>query len=243
MLKFLLAGLYAVISIILCIPRHWHFASLAKKNKNKSWIESGHFVRSFFKGLLFICGTKIEVNDLDNIPDEPALFVGNHRSYFDIIILQSILSRPIGFVAKQEFKKVPLFHNYMTDIGCVYLDRKNIREGMKAINLATDHMKDGLSMCLFPEGTRNHGEGLLPFKTGGYRIAERAGRPIVLVSMTNTGKILEENGHCIIKRAHVVIHFSKPFYPHSMSHDDKKIFYNSIPDKITEMLASGQESE
>lgn len=238
MLRFLIAVLYAVLMVILSLPAHCYFAILRKKNPLASRRKAAKYVRGFFRGLLFLCGTRIHVRGEENLPspDTPALYVSNHRSYFDIIVTQTVLNRPVGFIAKKEFRKIPFFRGYMTDIGCVYLDRKNVREGLKTMNEATQLMKGGLSMGLYPEGTRNKGEGLLPFKEGGYRIAERSSSPIVLVALTGTREIYEGNRPCHVKATDVTISFSRPFYPHQMERTERKAFYNSIPDRMAEML-------
>jgi len=241
MFRFIVAITYAVLAMIFWMPRHWHLRSLARKNRKKSWEEAAVFVRGFFRRLLFICGTRIEVRGEENIPDGAVLFVGNHRSYFDIIILQKVLDRPIGFVAKQEFKKIPLFHHYMDDIGCLYLDRDNVRQGMRTINTGIEYMQDGLSMGLYPEGTRNHDDTLMEFKTGGYRMAEKSGAPIVLTAATGFDDIFENNHPGAIKKKHVVIEFDKPVYVSEMSNSERKQFYHRIPDRIQEMIDGHKE--
>ena len=92
MLKLIVAAIYTVLSVILCLPVHFYLRLLYKKDHYKSWYKSWKFVRGFFEGLLKIAGTKVEVRGAENLKEIPAdqgvLFVGNHRSYFDIIILQ-----------------------------------------------------------------------------------------------------------------------------------------------------------
>ena len=238
MLRALIAGLYAVFGVIFSMPAHWHFASLAKKDPKKAWLKSSQYVRGFFKNIMFLSGTKVDVRGLENLPDENTgvLFLANHRSYFDIIILQAVLGRPVGFVAKKELKKIPLFHYFMSDIGCVYLNRQSPREAMKSIKEATDNLANGLNMTLFPEGTRNKGTDLLPFKEGGYRIAEKAKAPMVLVAMTGNDQILEANKGFTIKARHVTLEFSKPYYIADMTREERKEFYSQIPSKIADML-------
>ena len=118
MLRALIAGLYAVFGVIFSMPAHWHFASLAKKDPKKAWLKSSQYVRGFFKNIMFLSGTKVDVRGLENLPDENTgvLFLANHRSYFDIIILQAVLGRPVGFVAKKELKKIMFVHHYHTHV-------------------------------------------------------------------------------------------------------------------------------
>lgn len=66
MLRALIAGLYAVFGVIFSMPAHWHFASLAKKDPKKAWLKSSHYVRGFFKNIMFLSGTKVDVIGLEN---------------------------------------------------------------------------------------------------------------------------------------------------------------------------------
>ena len=85
-----------------------------------------------------------------------------------------------------------------------------------------DYVKDGVSMCIFPEGTRNTGEDLLlPFKAGSLKIAEKTGCPIVPMAITGSADILE-NHFPHIKKTHVVIEYGKPIYPNELDAETKK---------------------
>ena len=236
MLRLILSFLWAFFSMIFSLPVHFYWKHLAKKDPVKSWNKSWKYVRGFFRGLIFLAGTKVEVRGAENIPDQPALFVGNHRSYFDIIILQTLSKTPMAFVAKKEFRSYPLLPAYMDDIGCVFLDRENIRQSLKTISEGTERMKKGLSLGLFPEGTRNHTDTLLPFRAGGYRMADKAECPLVVMALTTFGRIFEENKFHFIRRRHVIIEFDKPVYPHQMEKQDQLDFYENIPARIQEML-------
>lgn len=238
MLRLIIAFLWAVIAMVFSLPAHWHWKRIAKKDPVKSWNKARPYVRGFFRKLLFIAGTKIEIRGAENLPeaDQAALFVGNHRSYFDIIILQTLTKGPIGFVAKKEFLSYPLLPLYTADIGSIFLDRDNVRESLKTINEGTERMKKGLSLGLFPEGTRNHGDELMPFKPGGYRMAEKSDSPMILVAFTNVGRVFEENKFHFLRSRHVIVEFDKPVYPSQMDKEARKAFYDNIPNRIQEML-------
>jgi 1-acyl-sn-glycerol-3-phosphate acyltransferase len=125
----------------------------------------------------------------------------------------------------------------MTDMGSVFLDRDNPKEGLKSIMQGTDYMKQGLSMGLFPEGTRNHSDQLLPFKEGGYRMAEKSKSPIVVMALTGFDRIFEANKFHLIWKRKVIIEFDKPVYPSELSTPERKAFYASIPGRIEAMMA------
>ena len=237
MLRLIISFLWAFFSMVFSLPAHLRWKHMAKKDPVKSWNKAWKYVRGFFRGLIFCAGTKIEIRGAENLPeDQAALFVGNHRSYFDIIILQTLSKTPMAFVAKKEFRSYPLLPMYMDDIGCLFLDRENVRKSLKVIAEGTKRMQQGLSLGLFPEGTRNHGEELLPFRPGGYRMAEKAECPIIVMALTNFGRIFEENKFHFIRRRHVIIEFDKPVYPHTMEKQEQRAFYDSIPARIQEML-------
>ena len=111
---------------------------------------------------------------LENIPDdEPVLFIGNHRGFFDVIISYTYMKRPTGFVAKKEMKKALIIRRWMDNLFCLFLDRENMKEGLKTILKGIDYIKDGKSIVIFPEGTRNKGEGVQDFHAGSFKFAEK----------------------------------------------------------------------
>ena len=238
MIRLIVAFLWAALGMLFCLPIHWHNKHIGKTDPVKCWTKSKKLVSKFFRALIFIAGTKIEIRGEENLPDadHAALFVSNHQSYFDIIILQTLVKGNIGFVAKKEFRSYPLLPLFMEDMGSIFLDRDNARESLKTISEGTERMKKGLSLGLYPEGTRNHTDQLLPFKPGGYRMAEKSGCPIIAVAETNFGKIFEENPLHFIRSRHVIIEFAKPVYPGQMDKNARKEYYDSIPAQIQAML-------
>ena len=90
--------------------------------------------------------------------------------FFDILLTYSRCPRLTGYVAKKEMEKIPLLSTWMRFVYCLFLDRENPKEGLKTILQAIDYVKQGISICIFPEGTRNKGEELsmLPFKEGAF---------------------------------------------------------------------------
>lgn len=194
-------------------------------------------VRNAFRTILFLAGTKITVRHKENVPDEPVLFVGNHSSYFDIITTYSILNRQVGYVAKIEMEKTPLLSSWMRNIGCVFLNRQDVKEGLKAIIQGVSFIKEGRSMFIFPEGTRNHSKTLLPFKEGSTKMAEKAGCKIVPVAITNTDAIFENNKwYNKIRKASVTIEFGSPIEPKSLEKEQKKFLGAYVQSQIEAML-------
>ena len=117
---------------------------------------------------------------------------GKFNSGLQRRISQRIVKLAFG-VSKKEIAKVPGLRIWMKFINCVFLDRENPREGIKAILKGIENIKSGISMFISPEGTRNSGEGLLEFKPGSLKMAEKTGCPIVPVAITNADKVFEDH--------------------------------------------------
>lgn len=120
-----------------------------------------------FKFILWEAGTKVTIIGEENVPkDTPVLYIGNHRSYFDIVLSYSRCPIRTGYIAKKEMERYPLLSNWMRYLHCLFLDRKDIKQGLKTILTAIEKIKSGISICIFPEGTRNKNKDeleLLPF--------------------------------------------------------------------------------
>lgn len=196
---------------------------IGKFNKEKEDYHCLRLVQWTFKLMLKITGAEITVIGEENIPDEPVLFIGNHRSYFDILLTYSRCRRLTGYVAKKEMLRYPLLRDWMKRLYCLFLDRDNPREGLKTILQAIDYIKNGISICIFPEGTRNDGEegSMLPFHSGSFKIAEKSGCAIIPISMNNTAEIFE-NHLPRIKKTHVIIEYGRPIYMKDMDREQKK---------------------
>ena len=175
MLRLIIAGITVALFLILTLPVLFVLWIVGKFNMPAKDRASFAIIKWAFGLVLFICGTKLSVYGKENIPkDRSVLFVGNHRSIFDILILYVNAIKPTGIISKKEMDRVPIFNIWMRNIGCLFLDRDDIKQGLKVILTAVDKVKNGMSMAIFPEGTRCKTEGVfLPFKGGSFKIAEK----------------------------------------------------------------------
>lgn len=148
------------------------------------------------RGILRVTGARMTVEGQKNIPAGPCVFVGNHRSYYDIPILLTALDAPHGILAKEELEKIPLLNRWMKLLGCVFVKRDDIRASVKALNDATAIVESGRSFVIFPEGTRYKGEegGAGEFKAGAFRIAIKTGVPVVPVAISGARDLFEGHG-------------------------------------------------
>ncbi|MFI3171524.1 MAG: lysophospholipid acyltransferase family protein [Eubacteriales bacterium] len=238
MIRFITLCTILVFYLIFSIPVFFVYKLIQKKFPEKADYLALRDVQRAFRTLLFITGVKTTVIGEENIPDEPVLFIGNHRSQFDILLTYSRCKRLTGYVAKKELEKMPLLNSRMKALHCLFLDRKNPKEGLKTILEAINHIKTGISVCIFPEGTRNSGEEgtLLEFKDGSFKIATKAGCAIVPIYITNTAAMFEEQ-FPRIRPTHVIIEYGKPIYPKDLDKETLKHLGTYFSDLYSEKLA------
>ncbi len=242
MIRFLIIAIMLFAYLLLGIPVLVVEWILAKYKKEASDYQCLRMVQTAFKLMLWVAGTEVTVIGEENIPDEAVLFIGNHRSYFDILLTYSRCKRRTGYVAKKEMLRYPLLRDWMKRLYCLFLDRDNPREGLKTILEAIDYVKNGVSVCIFPEGTRNDGEegSMLPFHSGSFKIAEKSGCPIIPISMNNTSEIFENHLPCV-RKTHVIIEYGKPIYMSEMDRVQKKNISEYCQNIIKETIEKNRE--
>lgn len=223
MIRFSLIAIFVIVFLIVSLPIQLAEYIIGKFNPERRDRSSLAIVNWAFRVVLFVAGTSVTVLGEENIPqDEAVLYVGNHRSYFDILLTYVRVPRPTGYMAKVEMLRYPSLSTWMKYLHCIFLDRRDIKAGMKSILTAIDKVKSGISICIFPEGTRNKtDEMFLEFHDGSLKIAEKSGCPIVPISINNAGAIFEDHIPKI-KKAHVVIEYGKPIYTRDLSREEKR---------------------
>lgn len=189
-----------------------------------------------FTIVLFFAGTKRKVIGIENVPqDEAVLYAANHRGFADIPVGYITLPTLTGFVAKKELSKIPLMSWWMRNLNCLFLDRKNLKAGLKTILKGAEYMKQGYSMFIMPEGTRSQGADMLPFKEGSMKMAEKTGCAIIPVAITNSDAVFERQAPRV-KKATVIMHYGKPIYPNDLDKEEKKHIGAYVRNIIEKML-------
>jgi len=208
---------------------------LLKKKSNKTTDMFAYkTTRNISKHVLKISGTKSEVRGLENIPKEPCIFVCNHQAIFDAFILIANISSLTGFIAKKEIKGYPLVGYWMAAMHSVFIDRKNSRQAVKAINEGVENLKKGYSMIIFPEGTRSLRSEMGQFRKGSMKLAFKANVPIVPITIDGTYRVLEVGNKV---RGHVIkmiVH--RPIYLDNLSEIQKKNLSQILHDLIEKAI-------
>ena len=163
-MRTILIILFLIVFFIVSLPVYLILLLFRKKYRYKTSVIAQKIIKYAFRIVLFLSGTKTIVLGTENVPENTAvLYVSNHRSLMDIPLAYSTLPTVTGFIAKIEVKKVPFLSWWMELVNCLFLDRDDLRAGMKTILNGIENIKEGYSMFIAPEGTRNHEEEMLPF--------------------------------------------------------------------------------
>lgn len=155
----------------------------------------------------------------EKLPKGQCLFVGNHTSNADPILMLAILYRPLTFLAKKEIKKFPIIGQIVTSLEGSYLDREDLRSEIKTVKHAIETLENNkdVSFLAYPEGTRSHGPDfkVATFHSGTFKIATRLSLPVVPVVMYNCERIFDQHYH--YHRYPVQVTFLDPIYEEEYS--------------------------
>ena len=236
MIRFIIIALMLFLYLLLGIPVllvEWVIGKFNQEAKDYSCLR---MVQTAFKLMLKVAGVRLTVIGEEHVPkDQAVLYIVNHRSYFDILLTYSRCPRLTGYIAKVEMLRYWFLRDWMKALYCLFLDREDIKAGLKTILQGIEYIKRGISICIFPEGTRNRTDEMLPFKEGSMKIAEKTGCPIIPMAITNSAEIFE-NHLPFIRPCHVILEYGTPILPGKLSKEEKKFLGSYTQSQIQKML-------
>ncbi|MEI8092866.1 MAG: lysophospholipid acyltransferase family protein [Spirochaetales bacterium] len=188
----------------------------------------GRFVtRCILKGT----GARLYVEGLENVPvGKPYCYISNHQANADVLLLMATVPEATGFIAKVELRNLPLVRNWMHHMGCYFLKRDSLKDGLKAILYGAAEVKKGHPMIIFPEGTRSQGPVMLPFRRGGVKLATKAKALAVPVSVHGTFRVFEQKGY--FRPAWIGIRFHPPLDTARLRGADEDAFADQVRSTI-----------
>lgn len=173
----------------------------------------------------------IDESRMEQLPEEPCLFVANHESILDMpLLVYTLKNRKIIFIGKKEILKIPIMGHWLKLSKSIPIDRNNPREAIKSIELAVERLKEGYSVIIFPEGTRSKNGKVNEFKKGSFKIATKAKVPIVPVSIDGTVDAFE--GPKDFTPADVKIVFEKAIYTKDIDREEERNLHINIREVI-----------
>ena len=197
--------------------------------------------RIWSRSILLFSGIDVSVQGLSNIDlSQSYIYMSNHRSNFDIPVLLGCLPVQFRWLAKAELFKIPIFGRAMTGAGYVKIDRSNRESAFKSIDRVAAKMKDGVSVMIFPEGTRSEDGNVKRFKKGGFVMAVDSGVPIVPVVMRGTRSIMAKGSWRIFPGS-VSLSIEKPIITTGYTRDTKDDLIKNVRNVICEVFQKGTE--
>ena len=173
----------------------------------------------------------------------PAVFLFNHQSNVDMVIIARLLRRDISGVGKKEIGDIPLIGRVLEFAGVVLIDRKDTDKAIETMGTLVDTMRiEGKSVCMSPEGTRSVTPKLAPFKKGAFHLAMQAGVPIVPIVIQNSSDIMPK-GDMIYRPATVQVEVLPPVDTSGWSADTIDEHVASVRNMYLETLGQDQSDD
>lgn len=208
-------------------------------NSNYSKKESRQHIytlaQKLARNMIKAAGVTVEVQGAENLPEEgPVLYIANHKSIFDIVVLVTLIKEPCIFIGKKEVADMPLVGDWFDALGCIYIDRKDIRQSLQAIMEGISELKSGQSVVVFPEGTRTHSQDMKNFKEGSFKLASKTKVPIIPIALQDTYKIYEEKKS--IQSTKVYVNIGRSINQDTLNEEEKKNLPGYVQNVVHELL-------
>lgn len=198
----------------------------------------------FARGMAWFCHIPHTLHGWNRIPEvirggrQPVIFMSNHESQMDPPILVAALPLPAVYIAKKEVKYLPFVGWAAWVAGVIFIDRGDRERAIKSIRQAADEIRGGKSVVIFPEGTRSRTGQILPFKKGGFALAQEAGVPIIPMATVGGFQVLPP-GRLRFRPGRYTILVGEPVHP--SDHEDREALMREVRRRIEELVAQARE--
>ncbi len=195
--------------------------------------------RLWSRMFLYVAGINVRIEGLDRISSPPYVFMCNHQSALDIHALLAKLPVSFKWIAKRQLFAIPMFGWAIRKAGYISIDRENPREALKAIEEASQRIREGTNIIIFPEGTRSADGKLLPFKKGGFTLALRAMVPVVPIGIYGSSALQPKGSSIPLKKGVIYIEVGHPIILDGMDRSKKTRVMDNVRVDIEALIAKG----
>ena len=214
-----------------CLPPLPVLYLVGRKRLLERYVRS--IARFWSRHFLGLVGATVVLKGTENLPAHDRMcFIANHQSIFDILLILGYSGKEPGFIAKKELAVFPVMNIWMIFLHCVFIERKNIKKALKAIDRGVESLKAGNPMAIFPEGTRSRDGKMRPFKAGSIKLATRSEADIIPVTIDGSFRLYERTGR--FSQAEVILTIHPPIPTAGLSPEEKK----GLSNKIEEIIGS-----
>ncbi len=220
------------------IPFHFYRKSHTEK---ESCIRAYGILKEHCHVMMRALKLNPHVSGQENIPKyENVVFIGNHQGIFDVIMVLAYVKGPTLFIAKEELKKFPVYGKWIENMGSLFLDRMDAREGLRVINEAAQRIKkDDMDGVIYPEGTRSRSNNMAEFQKGSFKLAQKAGVRVVPFAVDDTFKVLESGG--INLGIPVYLNFLPPVDVTNLTKEEGRVIHHKVQQMVQDELNNMRE--
>lgn len=196
----------------------------------------GRAPRIWARAVLWVSGVRVVVRNPQYIgsASQPRVYVSNHVSWFEIFALATVIPH-YRFVAKKELEALPVFGRAAREVAGIFIDRKNQKAAFAAYAGAATQIRRGVSVAVYPEGTRGYSYALRPFKKGPFVLAIAAQVPVVPVVSWGTREV-QGKGDIAIHAGTCELTFLEPVDTAGMTYDDRDRLMALVWDRMAAEL-------
>ena len=176
--------------------------------------------RNWARSILWTSRVRVEVEGLENIaPGRSYVVMSNHQSVFDIVALAATLPLSWRFVAKRELTRIPFFGWGLVAAGHIVIDRRDNERSVRSLKRAAESVRSGVSVIVFPEGTRSATGKVGSFKSGGFHLAIEAGVPILPATVSGSRRITPPKSLRVLS-GRILVRYGKAVPTETLAPDD-----------------------
>jgi 1-acyl-sn-glycerol-3-phosphate acyltransferase len=192
------------------------------------------YARLWGKIALLANRVKVKLEGMGHVTGEgPYIFMSNHQGYYDVFALLGHLPVQFKWLVKKELFSIPFLGWTMAAAGYINVDREGTRKTVEALNEAAQKIREGMSIVIFPEGSRSPDGSIQTFKKGGFTLAIKSGVPIVPIAITGTREIMPK-GRLTVAAGQIRIQMGHPIPTQNYSLKDRETLIKKVNRAISE---------
>ncbi len=230
-----------IIIWVALVTIYFSIAAIIVSFTKEGCVLSNKVAKIWARCILFGSRTRVTVTGLSSIDlSIPHIYMSNHQSVIDIPVLQAYLPVQFRWLAKAELFKIPIFGYALGRSGHISIDRSNRKSAFKSLHNAAINIRNGVSVIIFPEGTRSRDGNIRQFKKGGFILAVDAGVPIVPVIIHGAWPLMLKN-RVLIKPGNIIMEIKDPIKTTDYTRKTKDDLLKKVRKVICESFEEGRE--